>query len=144
MSIPFDEAEKIEQDTLAAERKRNEAILQKRRKQGLAVPGEILTREEQATRMWAFLYVLPHSLAVLARITDSLSQRNYKPTDSDLEDDDEDEDEDDADDPSSWFEDEDGRKGQDIVDPDEADDISNIIRVDESRLPLDVRYREHT
>lgn len=56
--------------------------------------------------------------------------RNAKPTESDEED--LESDEDDDDDPSTWFEDEedDGRKGQPLVDPDE---ISGIIRVDESR-----------
>lgn len=54
--------------------------------------------------------------------------RNYKPTESDLEDEDDDED----DDPAGWFEDDqdDGRKGQDIIEPDEEDlSLSNIIRV---------------
>lgn len=65
--------------------------------------------------------------------------RNYKLTDSDLEDDDEedDADEDDAD-PSSWFEDDqdDGRKGQDIVEPDYPDEeLAHVIRVDETRVP---------
>jgi hypothetical protein len=63
------------------------------------------------------------------------SHRNHKPTESDLEDDSDEGDEDD--DPASWFEDDqdDGRKGQDIVEPDFDDDLSNIIRVDPSRLP---------
>lgn len=56
--------------------------------------------------------------------------RNYKPSESDLEDvDDDDED----DDPAGWFEDDqdDGRKGQNIVEPDEEDpeSLHNIIRV---------------
>ena len=57
--------------------------------------------------------------------------RNAKPTESDEEDEDWDYDDDD-DDPSTWFVDEedDGRKGQPLVDPDE---ISGIIRVDDSR-----------
>ena len=61
--------------------------------------------------------------------------RNQKPSDSDLEDE-EDDDEDEVD-PSTWFEDDqdDGRKGQDIIEPDFDDDLANIIRVDESRLP---------
>jgi hypothetical protein len=63
--------------------------------------------------------------------------RNAKPTESDEED--EDWDEDDDDDPSTWFVDEedDGRKGQPLVDPDE---ISSIIRVDESRWGDHDRY----
>lgn len=59
--------------------------------------------------------------------------RNYKPTESDLEDD---EDEDSDGDPATWFEDDqdDGRKGQDIVEPD-YEDYSDIIRIDSSRIP---------
>lgn len=56
--------------------------------------------------------------------------RNYKPTDSDLEE----ENESDSDgDPSTWFEDDqdDGIKGQDIVYPDE-EELNSIIRVDDS------------
>ena len=48
----------------------------------------------------------------------------------------EDDDDDDSDDedPSSWFDDDqdDGRKGQDIVEPD-MEDLFDIIRVDASR-----------
>ena len=59
--------------------------------------------------------------------------RNYKPTDSDLEDE-EDEDEDD-DDPASWFHDDqdDGLKGQDIVYPD-PEELAYTIRVDDSKF----------
>ena len=61
--------------------------------------------------------------------------RNYKPTDSDLEDDSEDED------PASWFEDDqdDGRKGQDIVEPD-AEDLGEVIRGDASRAHYGAFY----
>jgi hypothetical protein len=71
--------------------------------------------------------------------------RNHKPTESDLEDDSDDEEEDD---PSSWFEDDqdDGRKGQNIVDPDPdydvQDDLSHIIRIDESKIPFRFHERE--
>jgi hypothetical protein len=60
------------------------------------------------------------------------SHRNYKPSESDLEDDDEDEDDEDI---STWFEDDqdDGRKGQIIIEPD-AEDFSEIIRIDENRV----------
>ena len=66
--------------------------------------------------------------------------RNYKPSESDLEDDDDDDDSEDED-PSTWFDDDqdDGRKGQDIVEPD-ADDISEIIRVDTSRINYNTFY----
>jgi hypothetical protein len=62
--------------------------------------------------------------------------RNYKPTESDMEEDEED-DPDHCDvDPDDWFEDDqdDGRKYQDIVEPD-AEDLSHIIQVDYSRIP---------
>ena len=65
--------------------------------------------------------------------------RNYKPSESDLEEDTDDESDDD--DPASWFDDDqdDGRKGQDIVEPD-YEDYSNIIRIDEARIPRNVFY----
>ena len=49
-----------------------------------------------------------------------------------MEDDDDDEGDED---PASWFDDDqdDGRKGQDIVEPDE-EDYSHVIRIDESRV----------
>ena len=69
------------------------------------------------------------------------SYRNHKPTESDLEDDEDDDDDDSDDDPASWFEDDqdDGRKGQDIVEPD-AEDLSDIIRIDESRIRYSTFY----
>ena len=57
--------------------------------------------------------------------------RNHKPTYSDMEDDtDSDEDAD----PANWFHDEedDGIKGQQIVEPD-VEDYSSVIRIDESK-----------
>jgi hypothetical protein len=58
----------------------------------------------------------------------------HKRTDSDLEDDDDDSDDED---PASWFEDDqdDGIKGQDIVDPDLEDDLAEMIQVDTTRIP---------
>ncbi|KAF7776041.1 hypothetical protein Agabi119p4_4434 [Agaricus bisporus var. burnettii] len=75
--------------------------------------------QEREARIWAFM--------------------NHKPTDSDLEDD-SDPDSDD-DDPSAWFEDDqdDGRKGQDIVEPD-FEDFSHIIRIDASRMRYSTFY----
>lgn len=63
--------------------------------------------------------------------------RNYRPTDSDME---QEEDSDDED-PASWFDDDqdDGRKGQNIVDPD-TEDLSDIIRVDASRIRYSTFY----
>ena len=65
--------------------------------------------------------------------------RNHKPTESDMEDDSDEDDSDD--DPANWFEDDqdDGRKGQNIVEPD-YEDLSNIIRIDESRIPHNIFY----
>lgn len=60
--------------------------------------------------------------------------RNARPTESDIEDEDEDESDQD---PSTWFVDDqdDGRKDQDITEPDINErELSNIIRVDESKL----------
>jgi len=50
----------------------------------------------------------------------------------------------DDDDPSTWFEDDqdDGRKGQDIIEPD-YDDLSNVIRIDESRIHYNTFYELH-
>ena len=47
----------------------------------------------------------------------------------------------DDDDPSTWFEDDqdDGRKGQDIIEPD-YDDLSNVIRIDKSRINYNIFY----
>lgn len=67
--------------------------------------------------------------------------RNYKPTDSDLED--EDDPDDDDDDPARWFEDDqdDGLKGQDIIYPD-AEDLAELIRLDDGKL-YDRMYEPH-
>jgi len=59
------------------------------------------------------------------------SYRNHKPTFSDVEDDTESEGDED---PANWFHDEedDGIKGQQIVEPD-VEDYSGIIRIDERK-----------
>jgi hypothetical protein len=68
-----------------------------------------------------------------------LHGRNYKPSESDLEDDDGDGSDDE--DPSTWFHDDqdDGRKDQDIIEPD-VEDISDIIRVDTGRVYYNTCY----
>ncbi|KAJ7095260.1 hypothetical protein B0H15DRAFT_921383 [Mycena belliarum] len=113
-SLSMQEAIRLEQAAHAADKERQERLLEKRRRMGMSIPGEQLTRQEREARMWAFM--------------------NHKPTDSDLEDEDEDEDEDD--DVARWFEDDqdDGRKGQLIVEPDE-EDYDNVIRIDASKIP---------
>ncbi|KAH9938546.1 uncharacterized protein B0H18DRAFT_18869 [Fomitopsis serialis] len=118
--LSFQEAIQIEQEAHMADLKRQEELAEKRRRQGYIDDGEQLTRAEREARMWAFM--------------------NHKPTDSDLEDDDYDEDDDD---PATWFVDDqdDGRKGQDIVEPD-VDDYSSIIRIDESRIPWSIPREE--
>ncbi|KAF6762358.1 hypothetical protein DFP72DRAFT_1030950 [Ephemerocybe angulata] len=103
------EAIELERQAHLQEKERQERILEKKKRLGMPIKGEILTKEEQGG--------------------------SHLGVHSDLEDDSEDDDDDD-DDPASWFEDDqdDGRKGQDIVEPD-YEDISDLIRVDENRLP---------
>ncbi|RXW24589.1 hypothetical protein EST38_g1229 [Candolleomyces aberdarensis] len=115
------EAMDLERQAYLQEKERQERALEKKRRLGMPIKGEVLTRAEKEARIWAFM--------------------NHKPTDSDLEDDDE-EDDDGDEDPASWFDDDqdDGRKGQDIVEPD-FEDISDIIRIDESRIPYSNFYR---
>lgn len=57
---------------------------------------------------------------------------------------DEDDDSDSDGDPSTWFEDDqdDGRKGQDIVEPD-MEDLTDIIRMDESKFHYNTFYEPH-
>ncbi|CAL1701436.1 unnamed protein product [Somion occarium] len=118
-SFSFDEAVRIEQETHALDMRRKQHLEEKKRRMGLPIKGEVLTREEREARIWAFM--------------------TYKPTESDLEDDDDLEDDSD---PATWFEDdqEDGRKGQDIVEPDDYEDLSNVIRIDETRIPRSIFY----
>lgn len=112
-SLSLQEAIELEQRAHAQDAARQQRSDERKRRIGLPIRGEVLSRAEMDARMWAFV--------------------NYKPTDSDLEDDMDDDDEDDED-PSTWFEDDqdDGVKGQDIIEPD-YEELSSIIRVDESR-----------
>jgi len=92
----------------------------KREREHLPTKAPHMSREEYEARVWAFM--------------------SHKPSDSDMEEDDDDDDEDDGD-PSTWFEDDqdDGLKGQDIIYPD-TEDISNIIRVDDSKMHYSAFY----
>jgi hypothetical protein len=121
------EAVALEQQAHALDKERKERVIERKKRLGLPIPGEVLTRQEREARIWAFMWVT----SVLESQTRELTYncRNHKPTESDLEDDDDDIDEDD-DDPASWFVDDqdDGRKGQDIVEPD-AEEIFATIRV---------------
>jgi len=114
-SLGLQEAIEIERKAHAADLAKQERERQRRQRKGIPEPDEILTREEKEARIWAFM--------------------NYRPSLSDMEDEDDDDDDEDND-PLSWFDDDqdDGRKGQDIVDPDVPDGLSNMIRVDESRI----------
>ncbi|KAJ3517974.1 hypothetical protein NLJ89_g164 [Agrocybe chaxingu] len=112
-SISMQEAMDLERQAFLQDKERQQRLEEKRRRLGKPIKGEVLTRQEREARIWAFM--------------------NHKPTESDMEDDSEDDDSDE--DPSSWFEDDqdDGRKGQDIVEPD-VEDISHFIQVDRSRI----------
>lgn len=57
-SMDFEEAVAIEQRAHAADRERQERIDSKKRRLGLPIPGEVMTREEREKRLWAFMYVL--------------------------------------------------------------------------------------
>jgi len=116
-SLSIQEAMDLERQAYLRDEERQQRIVEKRRRLGIPTKGEILSREEKEARIWAFM--------------------NYKPTESDMEDDDDDSDED----PANWFEDDqdDGRKGQDIVEPD-IEDYSDIIRIDESKLHYSTFY----
>jgi hypothetical protein len=105
---------------------RQQRIEEKRRQYGYPTPGEVMSRAEREARIWAFMCVILSCIPLIHTHNDLC--RNHKPTESDLEDD---SDEEDDDDPASWFEDDqdDGRKGQDIVEPDSDEDLSNVIRV---------------
>ncbi|KAG6840457.1 hypothetical protein C0991_006593 [Blastosporella zonata] len=118
-TLTLQEAMNLEQQAHLREKERVDRLAEKKRRLGLMAKGEVLTRKEREARIWAYM--------------------NHKPTDSDMEDDD---DESDDDDPASWFEDDqdDGRKGQDIIEPD-VEDLSDFIRIDESRIPYSTFYQ---
>jgi hypothetical protein len=80
---------------------------------------------------------IPYTFFVIQLFIVVYRNRNYKPSESDLEDDDGD-DEEDEDDPANWFEDDqdDGRKGQNIVQPDfdEPEVDPDVIRIDYGKI----------
>jgi len=117
-SLSVQEAMDLERQAYLRDEERQHRVTEKRRRLGLPAKGEILSREEREARIWAFM--------------------NHKPTESDMEYDDDD---DSDDDPANWFEDDqdDGRKGQDIVEPD-MEDYSDVIRIDESKLHYSTFY----
>ncbi|EIN10559.1 hypothetical protein PUNSTDRAFT_132647 [Punctularia strigosozonata HHB-11173 SS5] len=114
------EAIEIEREAHQLELQRQRDIIDKKRRQGIPIPGEVLSRKEQEARIWAFM--------------------NHKPTDSDLEDD-----SDEDDDPSTWWDEDDnqdGIKGQQIVEPDEV--FSDVIRIDTTRIPYNTLYESES
>ncbi|THH12219.1 hypothetical protein EW145_g144 [Phellinidium pouzarii] len=116
-TMSLEDAIAIEQRQIAVEQERRARVLERREMLTMPSPlhglETIMSRKEYEAKVWAFM--------------------NYKPTDSDLEGED-----DDDDDPSTWFEDDqdDGVKGQDIVYPD-PEDLTDIIRLDESKFHYD-------
>lgn len=138
--LSLEEAVELEQQAHAADLERKRRLLERRQKQGLVtVKDRTLSREEQEARIWAFMCDDLADIITTNLVLISATFRNYKPSESDLEDDDDDISEDE--DPSTWFYDDqdDGRKGQDIIEPD-AEDISDLIRVDASRIYYNTFY----
>ncbi|KAI0352815.1 hypothetical protein OH77DRAFT_1512977 [Trametes cingulata] len=125
-AMSYEEADRILHDSFVREQEHKQRVLDRRRRRGEVIAGEHLTRAEMDARMWAFL--------------------TYKPSESDMEDDDEDEEDDDEQEegrPAWWDEDdqEDGIKGQNIVEPD-YEDLSSVIRIDEARIPWSIPREE--
>lgn len=119
-SLSLQEAMELERQAFLNEKERQQRIIAKKQRLGMPIKGEILSREEMEARIWAFM--------------------NHNPTESDLEDDDDSDDSDD--DPANWFEDDqdDGRKGQDIIEPD-IEDYSDVIRIDENKIHYNTFYQ---
>lgn len=118
-TLSFDEAIQLEQRAHTQDQERQRKLEEKRKRTGMPSKGEVMTKQEREKRIWAFM--------------------NAKPSDSDLEDD---SDEDEDDDPATWFDDdqEDGIKGQNIVQPDTLEELSNVIRVDNNNLHYSTFY----
>ena len=125
--MTFDEAARIEQEAHALDKIRHQEHEERRRKRGLLRKGEKLSKHEMELRMWAFVYVPLHRRQPETLIQNVLSS-NHKPTQSDGEDDSDSEYDND---PANWFHDEedDGIKGQPIIQPD-VEDYSAVIRID--------------
>ncbi|EJF56587.1 hypothetical protein DICSQDRAFT_174726 [Dichomitus squalens LYAD-421 SS1] len=122
--MSYDEAANILRESYQREQEHKARMNDRRRRRGDVVPGEQLTRAEMDARMLAFL--------------------TYKPTDSDLEDDDEEDEDEEEEGRPAWFDEDDqddGIKGQDIVEPD-YEDLSTIIRIDEARIPWAIPREE--
>lgn len=127
----------IEARAHALEQERMERAREKQQMRKMPQRRDASSKAEFEARMWAFMYASPvltsssFILIILGRFC-----RSYKPSDSDDEDDSGMDDDDDPEDPANWFIDDqdDGRKGQNIIYPDAEEFFSDIIRVDDSRL----------
>lgn len=53
----MEEAMELERQAHIQDVKRQEELLEKRRRRGLPIKGEVLTRQEQEARIWAFMFV---------------------------------------------------------------------------------------
>lgn len=49
------EAMELERQAFLNDKEREQRILEKKRKQGIPVNGEVLTRKEREARIWAFM-----------------------------------------------------------------------------------------
>ena len=54
-TIDFDEGIRLEQEAHRLDKERQERAEAKRRRLGMPVQGEVLTRQEREARMWAFM-----------------------------------------------------------------------------------------
>ncbi|KAF8915885.1 hypothetical protein CPB85DRAFT_1432591 [Mucidula mucida] len=118
-TMSMEEALEIEQRANAVDMQRRQRQEEKQARLHDITYGH-MSKEEREARIWAFMH--------------------HKPSDSDMEDGSDDEDSD-EDDPASWFDDDqdDGRKGQPIIEPDEPD-YYDLIRVDSSRFHYNTFY----
>lgn len=140
-SMSMQEAIDLERQAHIQDQARQNRILEKKKRLGQPIHGEVLSKKEREALIWAFMYDILSSQICSTNDRTFISTRNHKPSESDLEDDDED---DEDEDPSTWFEDDqdDGRKGQLIVEPD-AEDFSDIIRIDENKMRYGTFYEPH-
>lgn len=51
------EAMELERQAFLKDKEREQRVLEKKRRQGIPINGEFLTRQEREARIWAFMYV---------------------------------------------------------------------------------------
>lgn len=56
-SFTVEDAMQLERQAFLQEKERREHHLEKKKRLGLPIKGEVLTREEREARIWAFMYV---------------------------------------------------------------------------------------